>query len=286
MAPPIADPARRVRRPGKPLVTFLARATAAAGGGVLLYTGFAPRTLWWLALPAFGLLGAARARPAPPAPGSGYGALFGLGFFAAAAALDRHLRRPGARGWRSRCAEAVFVGAGRRRDGRGVAAAPGGRCGRPRCGWRVEALRARMPFGGFPWGRVAFGQPDGPLLPLAALGGAPLLSFGHGAGRARRWRDAARAWPVRATVARRRLRRAAGRSCRARRGRRWPRCCRSPGPAARPHGHRRRRAGQRAPPRAWTSTPSAAPCSTTTCGVTEQLAADVAAGRAPQPGRW
>ena len=41
----------------------------------------------------------------------------------------------------------------------------------------VEALRARMPFGGFPWGRVAFGQPDGPLLPVAAVGGAPLLSF-------------------------------------------------------------------------------------------------------------
>ena len=41
----------------------------------------------------------------------------------------------------------------------------------------AEALRARVPFGGFPWGRVAFGQPDGPLLPVAAVGGAPLLSF-------------------------------------------------------------------------------------------------------------
>src|SRR5919112_1546782 len=41
----------------------------------------------------------------------------------------------------------------------------------------AEALRARVPFGGFPWGRVAFGQPNGPLLPVAALGGAPLLSF-------------------------------------------------------------------------------------------------------------
>ncbi|MBM4685820.1 apolipoprotein N-acyltransferase [Rhodococcus hoagii] len=29
-----------------------------------------------------------------------------------------------------------------------------------------------------PWGRLAFGQPEGWLLPLAALGGAPLLSFG------------------------------------------------------------------------------------------------------------
>ena len=40
-----------------------------------------------------------------------------------------------------------------------------------------EALRGRVPFGGLPWGRVGFGQPDGPLLPLAAIGGEPLLSF-------------------------------------------------------------------------------------------------------------
>jgi len=41
----------------------------------------------------------------------------------------------------------------------------------------VEALRARTPFGGFGWGRLAFSQADAPALPLAALGGAPLLSF-------------------------------------------------------------------------------------------------------------
>lgn len=39
----------------------------------------------------------------------------------------------------------------------------------------VEALRARVPFGGLTWGRLAFGQSDGPLLPWAALGGAPLV---------------------------------------------------------------------------------------------------------------
>ncbi|MFP5335502.1 MAG: apolipoprotein N-acyltransferase [Actinomycetes bacterium] len=41
----------------------------------------------------------------------------------------------------------------------------------------VEALRARTPFGGFGWGRLAFSQADAPTLPLAALGGAPLVSF-------------------------------------------------------------------------------------------------------------
>jgi apolipoprotein N-acyltransferase len=40
-----------------------------------------------------------------------------------------------------------------------------------------EAVRERFPFGGFPWARVAFGQPEGLYLPLAALGGAPLVTF-------------------------------------------------------------------------------------------------------------
>ncbi len=46
------------------------------------------------------------------------------------------------------------------------------------CLWVLEeALRSRQPFGGFPWGRLAFSQGDSPLTPLAALGGAPLVSF-------------------------------------------------------------------------------------------------------------
>ncbi|WTI24580.1 apolipoprotein N-acyltransferase [Micromonospora zamorensis] len=40
-----------------------------------------------------------------------------------------------------------------------------------------EALRDRTPFGGFPWGRLAFSQDTSPLLRLAALGGAPLVTF-------------------------------------------------------------------------------------------------------------
>jgi apolipoprotein N-acyltransferase len=40
-----------------------------------------------------------------------------------------------------------------------------------------EALRDRTPFGGFPWGRLAFAQADAPFAPLAALGGAPLVTF-------------------------------------------------------------------------------------------------------------
>jgi apolipoprotein N-acyltransferase len=40
-----------------------------------------------------------------------------------------------------------------------------------------EFLRDRWPFGGLPWGRLAFGQADSPLLRLAAVGGAPLVTF-------------------------------------------------------------------------------------------------------------
>ncbi|MCE0536124.1 apolipoprotein N-acyltransferase [Kineosporia rhizophila] len=40
-----------------------------------------------------------------------------------------------------------------------------------------EAVRGRWPFGGFPWGRLAFSQSDAPTAPLASIGGAPLVSF-------------------------------------------------------------------------------------------------------------
>lgn len=40
-----------------------------------------------------------------------------------------------------------------------------------------EALRDRIPFGGFPWGRLAFGQTASTLTPWAAIGGAPAVTF-------------------------------------------------------------------------------------------------------------
>jgi apolipoprotein N-acyltransferase len=40
-----------------------------------------------------------------------------------------------------------------------------------------EAVRDRTPFGGFPWGRLAFSQAASPLRWFAALGGAPLVTF-------------------------------------------------------------------------------------------------------------
>ncbi|WP_223830536.1 apolipoprotein N-acyltransferase [Nocardiopsis quinghaiensis] len=40
-----------------------------------------------------------------------------------------------------------------------------------------EALRARWPLGGFPWGKLAFAQPDTPFVGYAALGSSALVSF-------------------------------------------------------------------------------------------------------------
>ncbi|MFE1395191.1 apolipoprotein N-acyltransferase [Nocardiopsis alba] len=40
-----------------------------------------------------------------------------------------------------------------------------------------EAVRARWPLGGFPWGKLAFAQPDTPFSGYAALGSSPLVTF-------------------------------------------------------------------------------------------------------------
>ncbi|MDN5793652.1 MAG: hypothetical protein L0H22_11420, partial [Brevibacterium aurantiacum] len=46
------------------------------------------------------------------------------------------------------------------------------------CWWVLaEAVASRFPWGGFGWSRLAFSQADGPTFGLAALGGAPLVSF-------------------------------------------------------------------------------------------------------------
>ena len=40
-----------------------------------------------------------------------------------------------------------------------------------------EELRARLPFGGFSWTRIAFSQSDSPFAPIVSYGGVILLSF-------------------------------------------------------------------------------------------------------------
>jgi apolipoprotein N-acyltransferase len=170
---PAADPAPS--EPGRPRWTGLAaRFAGAAGGGVLLYLSFPPRTLWWLALVAFALLGVVLHGRRPRA-GFGSGMLFGLGFLLPLLVWTGSF--VGDVPWLALALfEALFLALA----GAGIAAVsrlPAAPLWGAAAWVAAEAARGRVPFGGFPWGRVAFGQPDGPLLPVAAIGGAPLLSF-------------------------------------------------------------------------------------------------------------
>ncbi|MFD3726288.1 apolipoprotein N-acyltransferase [Streptomyces sp. NPDC058671] len=159
--------------PGSRLRRFV-RPGAALLSGFLLYLSFPPRPLWWLALPAFALLGwTLRGRRLRAGFGLGY--LAGLGFLMPLLVWTGE--EVGAGPWLALAAlEALFVAAA----GLGVAAVS------RLPGWPVfaagvwviaEGARARVPFGGFPWGKIAFGQADGVFLPLAAVGGTPLLGF-------------------------------------------------------------------------------------------------------------
>lgn len=152
----------------------LVRPAAAVISGVLLYLSFPPRPLWWLVLPGFALLGwvlhERRLRAA-----FGLGLLAGLGFMLPL--LHWTGEEVGPVPWLAlAAAEALFIAVGCI----GIAAVSRLAC------WPVwaaavwildEGIRARVPFGGFPWGKIAFGQADSLFLPLAAVGGTPLLSF-------------------------------------------------------------------------------------------------------------
>jgi apolipoprotein N-acyltransferase len=158
--------------------------STAVGAGLLLYAGAPPRELWWLAPMAFAVLWAVLHGRSARA-GSGYGFAFGLGFFVPLLSWTGEFVGP--LPWLALATvEALVValaGAGIAIVSRLPAAPIWGAAV-----WvAAEALIARAPFGGFPWGRVAFGQPSGVFLPVAAIGGAPLLTAavvltGFGAG--------------------------------------------------------------------------------------------------------
>ncbi|MGA5896043.1 apolipoprotein N-acyltransferase [Streptomyces venetus] len=167
----------RVAPGARPWVRRLQRlvpAAAAALSGLLLYVSFPPRSLWWLALPAFAVLGwVLRGRSWKAGLGLGY--LFGLGFLLPLLVWTGVEVGPGP--WLALVAiEAVFVAL----VGAGVTVVsklPGSPVWAAAVWVAGEAARARVPFDGFPWGKIAFGQADGVFLPLAAVGGTPVLGF-------------------------------------------------------------------------------------------------------------
>lgn len=157
----------------------VAALAAAVGAGLALLVAFPPYDLWWLAPVAVALLAVAVHNRGFWA-GAGLGALSGLVFFVPLLSWTAlHLE---VTPWLLlSVTEAAYLGLLG-----GLAAFASPLVHRHPATWPVltgllwvaqEALRGRTPFGGFPWGRLAFSQGDAPLLGLAGLGGAPLVTF-------------------------------------------------------------------------------------------------------------
>jgi apolipoprotein N-acyltransferase len=150
------------------------RAPAATAAGLLVWTSFPPLN-WWPAAIAGVALFALATRSGRYRGAALSGWLFGLGLFVP---MLSFLRGLGLDAW-------LVLAVGE--SGWFLLLGLAGRwLGRLRSTWPVaiallwvaqEWARDRVPFGGFPWGRLAFGQAHGPLLPLAALGGAVLVTF-------------------------------------------------------------------------------------------------------------
>ncbi|MER6914453.1 apolipoprotein N-acyltransferase [Streptomyces sp. NPDC000594] len=156
-------PLRRLVRPGAALLS-----------GVLLFLSFPPRPLWWLAVPAFALLAwTLRGRRLRPAFGLGY--LAGLGFLLPL--LIWTGEEVGPVPWIALAAVSALFVAGTAVGIAAVSRLPVWPLWAAAVWILGEAARARFPFGGFPWGKIAFGQADGMFLPLAAVGGTPVLGF-------------------------------------------------------------------------------------------------------------
>lgn len=147
---------------------------AAPVGGLLLYLACAPRTLWWLAPPAFALLAVALDRRSRR-HAFAIGLLFGLGYYLPL--LPWVGIYVGPVPWLALAGfEALLVGLGGVLIA-GVGPLPASPLWAAACWTAVEALAARVPFGGFPWGKVGFSQADGPFVRLAAVGGPALVGF-------------------------------------------------------------------------------------------------------------
>ena len=164
---------RRPRPDRRPV--GLCRLLLAACSGLLLDLAFPPHDVWWLAPLCVALLTACT-RGQSGRRGALLGLLHGLGLFVPLLVWTGTIAGPAA--WLVLALlEASFLAL------LGAALALTSR----RVGWPLwaallwvgeEALRDRLPFGGFPWGRLAFSQGHTPLTPLAALGGAPLVTLG------------------------------------------------------------------------------------------------------------
>jgi apolipoprotein N-acyltransferase len=157
------------------LVPRLPRLLVTIVAGCLLLASFPARNWWWGAVVAFALLAWVLTRPATTLLGGlGYGFLFGLVFYLPLLPWISML--VGVMPWFALATVSALFPALFGLFAVVVRRLPG---------WPIwfavvwaaqEWLKSIFPFGGFPWGSVAFGQADGPLLPLVQLGGVAVLS--------------------------------------------------------------------------------------------------------------
>jgi len=180
VAAPTAEPAATPApaRAARNWRAWLLRLTAAAASGAVFYLAFAPRDLWWLAPPAFLGLGLVL-RGRRFWGGLGYGFVFGLALYLPLLHwLQDFLGRGfGPAPWLALSAAlALYLGLASALSTL-VAKLPGAPVWTALVIVASETPRTWWPFGGFPWGRVAFSQAEGAYTPLAAVGGAPLTGF-------------------------------------------------------------------------------------------------------------
>ena len=144
--------------------------------GLLMVVSFPPFGWWWSAVLALALLSWALVHPRTTlAGGFGYGLLFGLAFYLPLLPWISGLVGLGP--WLALAAMEALFPAAFGMFAVLVARLPGWPLWLA-CVWSMqEWLKSSVPFGGFPWGVTAFGQTHGPFLVLAQWGGAPLVSF-------------------------------------------------------------------------------------------------------------
>jgi apolipoprotein N-acyltransferase len=159
--------------PSRRVVAAGGRAVGAVVAGLALYAAFPPLGWWWAAPLGIALLLAV-------VDGRRVRAAFGWGALAALAYQYPLLHWTGTYVgpvWLGALAVvvlAVAIPVALFPLVRGLPAAPLWVA----CLWVAgEAAIERVPWGGFPWAKLAFGQADGAYATLAALGGAPLVSF-------------------------------------------------------------------------------------------------------------
>ncbi|MGZ5394834.1 MAG: apolipoprotein N-acyltransferase [Mycobacterium sp.] len=166
----------RTKRFGRAVLDRLPQLSVAIVAGLTLCLSFPPFGWWYVAFLAFALLSYVLTRETTTvAGGFGYGFIFGLVFYLPL--LPWISGFVGPIPWIAVCVLQALFPAVFGAMAVAVRRLPGWPLWFAGLWAAQEWLKSTVPFGGFPWGVVAYSQTDGPLLSIVQVGGAPLLSF-------------------------------------------------------------------------------------------------------------